>query len=98
VAIKYLLFDEYANIIIYVQFRRFYASCVTLLSTQLIGVTVASSGWARLCMLASEHESESFAVYIEIGIYVDMPAFLSFLFSFSFFFLLLFFLDNRLFT
>jgi len=87
VAIKYLLFDEYANIIIYVQFRRFYASCVTLLSTQLIGVTVASSGWARLCMLASEHESESFAVYIEIGIYVPLLSFpFSFLFLFFFFY------------
>lgn len=32
VSIKYLPFDEYANIIIYAQFRRFYASCATLVS------------------------------------------------------------------
>lgn len=31
VGIKYLPFDEYANIIIYAQFRRFYASCATSL-------------------------------------------------------------------
>jgi len=33
VGIKYLPFDEYANIIIYAQFRRFYASCATLIDT-----------------------------------------------------------------
>lgn len=33
VGIKYLPFDEYANIIIYAQFRRFYASCATLVFT-----------------------------------------------------------------
>jgi len=96
VAIKYLLFDEYANIIIYAQFRRFYASCVTLLSTQLIGVTVASRGRDRLC--SQGDESESFAVYAEIGIYFRGSS-VSFLFSLPFllllFFFLLFFLDKN---